>query len=130
MSNDHSEKLLRVLTKMSENQKALEDKMNALTENVTTVQNGQNDNQNHYNIYRNNRGRGNYRERNNNSRGKRGGYYKKIRVMDDKEIITIDGIIEAEVIGEGTIEEITPIITFRTIFTNISIVLFVTDKAL
>ena len=44
MSNDHSEKLLSVLTKMSENQNALEDKMNALTEKVTNVQNGQNDN--------------------------------------------------------------------------------------
>ena len=75
MSNDHSEKLLSVLTKMSENQNALEDKMNALTEKVTTVQNGQNDNQNHYNNYKNNRGRGNYRGRNNN-RGTRGGYYQ------------------------------------------------------
>ena len=79
---------------------------------------------------RNNRGRGNYRGRNNNSRGNRGGFYKTIRVMDDKEINTIDGIIEAEVIGEETIEEITPIITFQTIFTKISIVLFVTDIAL
>ena len=76
MSNDHSEKLLSVLTKMSENQNALEDKMNALTEKVTTVQNGQNDNQNHYNNYKNNRGRGNYRGRNNNNRGNRGGYYQ------------------------------------------------------
>ena len=77
ISIDHSEKLLSVLTKMSENQNALEDKMNALTEKITNVQNGQNNNQNHYNIYRNNRGRGNYRGGNNNSRGNRGGYYKK-----------------------------------------------------
>ena len=104
--------------------------MNALTEKVTNVQNGQNNNQNHYNIYRNNSGRGNYRGGNNNSRGNRGGYYKKIRVMDDMKIFTIDRLIEAEVIGEETIEEITPIITFQTIFTKISIVLFLTDLAL
>ena len=47
MSNDHSEKLLSMLTKMPDNQNALEGKMNALTERETTVQNGQTDNQNH-----------------------------------------------------------------------------------
>ena len=36
---------------------------------------------------------------------------KTIRVMGDTEIITIEETIEAEVIGEDTKEEITPILT-------------------
>ena len=121
MNNDHSEKLLSVLTKMCENQNLLEDKMNALTEKVTTVQNGQNDNQNHYNNYKNNRGRGNYCGRNNNDRGViEEDIIKTIMEMDDTEITTIEEITEAEVIGEETIEEISPI-TFLTIITEIVI---------
>ena len=40
---------------------------------------------------------------------------KTIRVMGDTEIITIEETIEAEVIGEDTKEEITPILTFSII---------------
>ena len=76
ISDDHSAKLLGLLTKMSEYQNALKARMNALTEKVTNVQIGQKDNPNHYHNYHNNRGRGNYRGRNNKNRGNRGGYYQ------------------------------------------------------
>ena len=79
MSSEHSEKLLGVLSKMSENQNALEDKMNALTEKVANAQDGQNSHQNNNQNYQNSRGRGHYRGNNRgnyrgNNRGNRGGY--------------------------------------------------------
>ena len=46
---------------------------------------------------------------------------KIIRVTDNTEYITIEEILEAEVIGEETIEEITLIILFLTIITKIMI---------
>ena len=94
MNNDYIEKRLSVLTKLSENQNALEDKMTALTEKVTTVHNGQNDNQTQYNNYQNNRGRGNCRGRNNNIRGNRGGYYRKNQGNGHIELVPVFGNFE------------------------------------
>ena len=87
MNNDNTEKILKGLTKMSENQTSLETKLNALTEKLNTQQSPRKSGTDDQNNYQNQRGRDNYRGRHNrgiiyrrNSRGRYGNNYRGIIV--------------------------------------------------
>ena len=68
LNNDNTEKLLNVITKMSENQTSLETKLNALTEKFHNQQTPNSSGRNYQNNYQNQRGRGNHRGSYNNNR--------------------------------------------------------------
>ena len=68
MNNDNTDKFLNVITKMSENQTSLDEKLNALTEKYNTQQSPNNSGLIYQTSYQNQRGRGNYRGRYNNRR--------------------------------------------------------------
>ena len=134
MSSENSEKFLTVLTKMSENQNSLENRIDALTQKLNSPQ------QNSSNNYKDNEQQtwqGNFRGRTYQNRGNRGylnnqGYqkrnyqnqgsnnYQNNQNVADLVIISMEEAIQGEMTLEAIIEETSRITITISIAANFS----------